>query len=629
VDSDEALAARLVGQTVGGRWQLERLLGTGGMAAVYAAHDSSGNVAAVKILHPEMSLRHDVRERFLREAYVANRVAHPGAVQVLEHSSDESGATFLVMELLEGEPLSARVRRVGKLPVPELCDYLDQILDVLVDAHEQGIIHRDLKPDNLFVTNEGRIKILDFGLARMMDDVPGDFKTRTGMALGTLPYMAPEQALGRRSEIDGRVDLFALGATAFRILAGRKVHEADSEAELLIAMASKPAPPLASAAPGTPPDLCAIIDLSLAFSREARYPDARTMQADVRAVREGAAPPYASSQNAAREESTRLDMPAVPAAAVAAAAQGNAPASTRDPATAPTAPAPVNPLARTAGGTAVLPQIPEAAVRADAAAGQFPRSTTPAPGSFAAIADAPQSMHGSAIADAPQSMHGSAIADAPQSMHGSAMAAGPASVRPMAGTLAPGSAAATTATGTSVPPPKKRSLLPWVLAIAAVLLLVGGAVAATAVYLVEEDGAALPEIGLPGSSSAVPSTSGAPGGLAGAAGAGDNVAGAMEQGAGGAPDTTATSAPAGGAQPPAVPPEATVAGASHKAVSAGAPAPAPTQAPPKPAAEPKTAARANPGLAITPPPPADKKPKKDEHDKGKAKGHDKPHGHGH
>lgn len=604
------MAARLVGQTVGGRWQLERLLGTGGMAAVYAARDSAGNVAAVKILHPEMSLRHDVRERFLREAYVANRVAHPGAVQVLEHSSDESGATFLAMELLEGEPLSARVRRVGQLPVPELCEYLDQILDVLVHAHEQGIIHRDLKPDNLFVTNEGRIKILDFGLARMMDDVPGDFKTRTGMALGTLPYMAPEQALGRRSEIDGRVDLFALGATAFRILAGRKVHEADSEAELLIAMASKPAPPLASAAPGTPADLCAIIDLSLAFSREARYPDARTMQADVRALRQGAAPPYASSQSAAREESTRLDMPAVPAAVVAAAAQGDAPASTRDPATAPTAPAPVNPLARAAGGTAVLPQIPEAAVRADAAAEQFPRSTTPAPGSFAAVG-----------------------AGGPQSMQGRAMAAGPASVRPMAGTLAPGSAVARAATGTSVPPPKKRSLLPWVLAIAAVLLLVGGAVAATAVYLVEEDGAALPGIGLPGSSSAVPSTSGAPGGLAGAAGAGDNVSGAVEQGAGGAPDATATRAPAGGAQAPAVPHEATVAGATQKSVSASAPAAAPAQAPSKPAPEPKAATRATPRLTLTPPPPppppADKKPKKHEHHKGKAKGPHKGHGHDH
>ena len=260
MDADDAFAARIVGQTVGGRWRLERLLGTGGMAAVYAARDGAGNVAAIKILHPEMSLRHDVRERFLREAYVANKVAHPGAVQVLEHSTDDSGSTFLVMELLEGEPLGSRVRRLGQLPVPELVEYLDQILDVLVHAHEQGIIHRDLKPDNLFVTNEGRVKILDFGLARMLDDVPGDFKTRTGMALGTLPYMAPEQALGRRSEIDGRVDLFALGATAFRILAGRKVHEADSEAELLIAMASKPAPPLASVAPEVPRGLCAVVD---------------------------------------------------------------------------------------------------------------------------------------------------------------------------------------------------------------------------------------------------------------------------------------------------------------------------------------------------------------------------------
>jgi eukaryotic-like serine/threonine-protein kinase len=234
---DEVVAGR-VGRTYGGKWTLERLIGTGGMAAVYAARDPSGATAAVKILHPEMSLRQDVRERFLREGYVANKVDHPGAVRVLEHGSSDDGTVFLAMELLVGEPLSAHVHRHGGLPVPRLLDFLDQILDVLVRAHSHGIIHRDLKPDNLFVTSDGRIKILDFGLARLLDAAPGDFRTKTGLALGTLPYMAPEQALGRRAEIDGRTDLFALGASAFRIVAGRKVHEAPSEAELLMAMAS-------------------------------------------------------------------------------------------------------------------------------------------------------------------------------------------------------------------------------------------------------------------------------------------------------------------------------------------------------------------------------------------------------
>jgi len=264
------------------------------MAAVYAAHDEQGQVAAVKILHPEMCLRRDVRERFLREGVAANRIAHPGAVAVYEHGTVGEDCAFLVMELLEGETLGARLQRHGTLPVPQVLDVMDQVLDVLAVAHDRGIVHRDLKPDNLFIASDERIKVLDFGLARLLDAVPGDFKTRSGAALGTFPYMAPEQALGRREEIDGRADLFSLGATAFRILAQRKVHEADSDAELLMAMASKAAPSLRGVAPHVPAIVAQVIDVSLAFAKQARYPDARTMQTDVRAVRRGEPPPYAT-----------------------------------------------------------------------------------------------------------------------------------------------------------------------------------------------------------------------------------------------------------------------------------------------------------------------------------------------
>ncbi|HEX6278257.1 MAG TPA: serine/threonine-protein kinase [Polyangiaceae bacterium] len=309
-DPDEELSAGRLGRTVGGRWLLERVLGIGGMAAVYAARDPSGAVAAVKILHPEMSVRREIRERFLREGYVANRVGHPGAVQALEHG-DSGDEVFLAMELLAGETLRARVQRHGKLPVGEVLDYADQILDVLAAAHEKGIVHRDLKPDNLFVSPEGRVKILDFGLARVLDGVPSEHRTRTGVALGTLAYMAPEQALGRRAEIDGRVDVFALGATMFRVLSGRRVHDAESEAELLMAMASRPAPPLESVIPGISPALAGVVDLALAFSRDARYPDARTMQGDVRALRQGQPGPYASARLSSREQATRAEAPAV------------------------------------------------------------------------------------------------------------------------------------------------------------------------------------------------------------------------------------------------------------------------------------------------------------------------------
>ena len=338
VDSDLEVARARLGRRVGDRWVLERVLGTGGMGAVYAARRSDGAVAAVKILHPEMGARREVRERFLREGTAASTIGHPGVVRMLDQGDGEEA--FLAMELLEGETLRDRVKRHGRLPLEEVLDFTEQVLEVLVAAHARGVVHRDLKPDNLFVTLEGRIKVLDFGLARLLEGVPGGHQTRTGVALGTLAYMAPEQALGRRGEIDGRVDVFALGATMFRVLAGRRVHEAESEAELLMAMASRPAPPLGSVAPGTPPSVAAIVDLSLAFSRDARYPDARTMLADVQAVRRGAHPPYATTRLASRDERTRPEQAAAPGVVPAVTVPRSARTQPLSAYTEPTAPYP-------------------------------------------------------------------------------------------------------------------------------------------------------------------------------------------------------------------------------------------------------------------------------------------------
>lgn len=318
VESEESLDTQRVGTVVAGKWTIERPVGAGGTGTVYAAKDQNGVEVAVKFLHPEMSGFPELRERFLREAYAANRLNHPGAVRVLEHGGGGNGEeAYLVMELLRGETLGERVKRVGRLPVEELLGYLDQVLDVLAVAHGLGIVHRDLKPDNLFITVDGQLKVLDFGLARLIDRVPGEFKTRTGVALGTFAYMAPEQALGRHDQVDGRTDLFALGATSFRILSGRKVHESETQAHLLHAMASKPAPPLSSIAPDVPPAVCSVIDMALAFDKHARYPDARTMQTDVRAVRAGQPPSFALQRVSAREAVTQANFrnePEVPAA---------------------------------------------------------------------------------------------------------------------------------------------------------------------------------------------------------------------------------------------------------------------------------------------------------------------------
>lgn len=452
MDGDVELAEARVGQTIGGRWRLDRVLGVGGMAAVYEARSADGALVALKLLHPEVAVRRDVRERFLREGYVANQLDHPGVVRALEHGDGGQEGVYLVMERLVGETLSARVKRHGRLPLEELVDYVDQILDVLVVAHEKGIVHRDLKPDNLFVTNEGKVKILDFGLARLLDELPGSHKTRTGLALGTLPYMAPEQALGRRSEIDGRVDLFALGATMFRILSGRKVHEAQSEAELLMAMASRPAPPLKSVAPDVPDGLAAVVDLALAFSRDARYPDARTMQLDVREVRAGNAPPYASQRFSAREEVTRADRAAP---AIARPAEEPVPVSQRGtvPLAAYTPPPASVPRSAPQGVAAPPPSATSAAHPPRPSGATRPLAVTPPPGTVSPFA--PQ---GATVPQAPtQAPFGSTLP--PGSAQPLGLTPPPSTVSPFA-QHAPAAPAGAPLPGTAVASPFASTLPP-------------------------------------------------------------------------------------------------------------------------------------------------------------------------
>jgi len=148
-DDDAAFEAR-VGTVLRGKWTLERLLGVGGMAAVYAARHKIGRLDAIKILHPEVARSGDARARFEQEAHAVNRLRHPGAVEIRDLETTEDGAPFIVMELLDGEPLSEIAKRSGGLGADQVLRYADALLDVLAAAHAQGIIHRDIKPDNLF-----------------------------------------------------------------------------------------------------------------------------------------------------------------------------------------------------------------------------------------------------------------------------------------------------------------------------------------------------------------------------------------------------------------------------------------------------------------------------------------------
>ena len=278
-------ALRRVGGIINNKWRLDVLLGVGGSAAVYAATHRNGNRVAIKMLHAHLSLDEVIRTRLQQEGYAANLIEHPGAVRILDDDRSEDGSVFLVMELLAGESLDARLKRKGwRLPRAEALGITFGLLDVLTAAHAKGVIHRDIKPDNVFVTREGQIKVLDFGIARVLDLPPGVNRTRNGALFGTLGFMAPEQALARSQEIDARTDLWAAGATLFTLLSGRLVHEAPTANEQLVNAATRHAPPLGAVIPDVDPLLAALVDRALAFRREDRWQSAPEMQDAVREV---------------------------------------------------------------------------------------------------------------------------------------------------------------------------------------------------------------------------------------------------------------------------------------------------------------------------------------------------------
>jgi eukaryotic-like serine/threonine-protein kinase len=259
------------------KYRLDRVLGVGGMAAVFAGQHRNGNPVAVKVLHADLSIDPGVRRRFLREGYIANKVDHRGAVRVLDDDTSEDGSVFLVMELLEGQTLDERlVAAGGRLPSAEVCPIVIQILDVLVAAHTRGIVHRDIKPGNVFVTTGSTVKVLDFGIARLRE--AGAKHTGSGLAIGTPAFMPPEQSRGRKDEVDAQSDVWAVGATMFELLSGEYVHgNAGTVEELFIASATRKARTLRGVA-GVPDVVAEVVDRALAFDKRNRWPSALTMQ---------------------------------------------------------------------------------------------------------------------------------------------------------------------------------------------------------------------------------------------------------------------------------------------------------------------------------------------------------------
>jgi serine/threonine-protein kinase len=278
-------AAQRVGRPLNARWHVDRLIDVGGTANVYEATRSDGRRAAVKVLNATAAATPELRRRFLRESYVANKIGHPGALAILDDDLATDGAPFLIMELLEGESLSRRLTRVGgQMPYAEMLGIAGQVLDVLDAAHANGILHRDIKPGNIFLTTAGHAKLLDFGLARIRDGIVSAVPTLSGIVIGTVGYLSPEQARGVPEEVDVRSEIFGVGAVMFRAMVGRPIHDGPTQIDTLMAAMKDPAPSLRAAHPGAPEALVGVVDRALAFDKADRWRSAREMQTAIRSA---------------------------------------------------------------------------------------------------------------------------------------------------------------------------------------------------------------------------------------------------------------------------------------------------------------------------------------------------------
>jgi serine/threonine protein kinase len=278
--------------TAVGPYEILAHIGAGGMGEVWRARDQRiGRDVAIKVLPEAYAPGDDRVRRFEQEARAAGALSHPGLVTIYDVGAFE-GAPYIVMELLEGQTLREALGHdnPAPLPLPKAIDYAIQIAGALAVAHEKGIIHRDLKPENLFITADGRVKILDFGLAKLAEDMPpsGDrdqtarHLTSAGAVVGTPGYMSPEQVAAK--PVDARTDIFSFGAVLYEMIGGRRAFDRDSAVETMTAILNDEPEPLASLAPKAPPELEAIVAHCLEKNPRERFQSARDLAFQLRLV---------------------------------------------------------------------------------------------------------------------------------------------------------------------------------------------------------------------------------------------------------------------------------------------------------------------------------------------------------
>jgi serine/threonine-protein kinase len=283
------------GTLLAGKFRIESLLGAGAMGAVYAIHhELTRHKRALKLLHPEARVVPDLVRRFLNEASAAGRAGNAHLVETFDAGTLPTGEPYVVMELLEGETLGARLARERVLDPPVAAEIVAQAAEGIDAAHRVGIVHRDLKPDNLFLTARGGstfVKVLDFGVSKFVTTTVAEMAgTRAGMVYGSPSYMSPEQLTGQL-DVDGRADVFALGVVLFQCLTGALPYDAANIQALTVRMLTEGPKAIEELRPNLPPSLVRVVQRALTASREERLPSARALMdalASVRPTRLGA-----------------------------------------------------------------------------------------------------------------------------------------------------------------------------------------------------------------------------------------------------------------------------------------------------------------------------------------------------
>jgi len=277
--SETAFSAALEpGRVLGNRYEILQMLGQGGMGAVYKARDQElDRLVALKVIRPELAQYPEVLQRFKQELILARQVTHRNVIRIFD-LGEADGIKFITMEYIEGRDLKSLIREKGKFDPKEAAEINAQVCRALEAAHMEGVIHRDLKPQNIMVDAQGKVAVMDFGIARSMEEVGGGM-TQTGALMGTIEYMSPEQAKGQK--LDTRTDLFSLGIIFYETLTGNSPYKADTAmASLYKRIQEIPKPPM-ELNPDVPVVLNNIVLRCLEIDKEKRYGSATEILQDL------------------------------------------------------------------------------------------------------------------------------------------------------------------------------------------------------------------------------------------------------------------------------------------------------------------------------------------------------------